>query len=91
MFTDNKNNNFLISKLFITLISDILSIFGYLLYIEIIELNIKGFNYNLKKNIIARGDKDIIKLDSDDFLDIDDESSQDEQSVSNYPESKLHD
>ena len=91
MFTDNKNNNFLISKLFITLISDILSIFGYLLYIEIIELNIKGFNYNLKKNIIARGDKDIIKLDSDDFLDIDDESSQDEQSVSNYPESKLYD
>ncbi len=91
MFTDNKNNNFLISKLFITLISEILSIFGYLLFIEIIELNIKGFNYNLKKLIIARGDKDIIKLDSDDFLDIDDESSQDEQSVSNYPESKLYD
>ena len=91
MFTDNKNNNFLISKLFITLISDILSIFGYLLYIEIIELNIKGFNYNLKKNIMTRGDKDIIKLDLDDFLDIGNESSQDEQSVSNYPESKLYD
>ena len=40
---------------------------------------------------MTRGDKDIIKLDSDDFLDIDDESSQDEQSVSNYPESKLYD
>ena len=91
MFTDNKNNNFLISKLFITLISDILSIFGYLLYIEIIELNIKGFNYNLKKNIMARGDKDIIKLDSDDFMSIDDESVQDDKTISIYPDSEVYD
>ena len=28
---------------------------GFLIYLEMIELNFCGFNYNLKKNIINRG------------------------------------
>ncbi len=91
MFTDNKVNYFLISKLFVTLISEILSIFGYLLYIEIIELNIDGFKYNLKKYIMIRGDKDIIRLDSDDFMSIDDETVQDDKTISIYPDSEVYD
>ena len=34
---------------------DIASIMGFLIYLEMIELNFCGFNYNLKKNIINRG------------------------------------
>ena len=34
---------------------DIASILGLLIYLEMIELNFCGFNYNLKKNIINRG------------------------------------
>ena len=35
---------------------DVASIIGFLIYLEMIELNFCGFNYNLKKNIINRGE-----------------------------------
>ena len=34
---------------------DIASIIGLIIYLEMIELNFCGLNYNLKKNIIIRG------------------------------------
>ena len=37
---------------------DITSIIGFLIYLEIIELNFCGLSFNLKKNIILRGEKD---------------------------------
>ena len=37
---------------------DIASIIGFLIYLEIIELNFCKLNYNLKKNIISRGEND---------------------------------
>ena len=40
---------------------DIASIIGFLIYLEMIELNFWGFNYNLKKNIINRGENDYKK------------------------------
>ena len=40
------------------LLSDIFSIIGYLIYIEIIEINIFNCNYNLRKNISLRGKSD---------------------------------
>jgi hypothetical protein len=44
---------------FITdLLSDIFSIIGYLIYIEIIEINVFNCNYNLRKNISLRGKSD---------------------------------
>ena len=93
IFTDKKDNSFLISKIFISLISDILSIFGYLIYIELIELNLSGFHYNLKKNIMKRGDKDIIRLDSNfrnSNIVEEDGSDLDDKSISNYPESEVY-
>ena len=40
---------------FIDLSSDLLAIFEFLIYLEIIEFNFCGFNKNLRKNIIKRG------------------------------------
>ena len=37
---------------------DIASILGFLIYLEIIELNFCRFNYNIKKNIICRGESE---------------------------------
>ena len=48
---------------------DIASIIGFLIYLEMIELNFWGFNYNLKKNIINRGESDYkISLNQNDTL-----------------------
>ena len=48
---------------------DIASIIGFLIYLEMIELNFWGFNYNLKKNIINRGEDDYrISLNQNDTL-----------------------
>ena len=40
---------------------DIASIIGFLIYLEMIELNFCGFNYNLKKNIVERSKSDYIE------------------------------
>ena len=45
----------IISKFVLDLLSDILSIIGYLIYIEIIEINCCNFKYNLRKSIMSRG------------------------------------
>lgn len=39
---------------FVEISSDIICFFGFLIYLELIELRCKGLNYNLKKNIIER-------------------------------------
>ena len=40
----------------IDITSDIIAFFGFLIYLEIIELNFCKLNYNLRKNIMTRGD-----------------------------------
>ena len=40
---------------------DIGSIIGFLIYLEVIELNFCGLNFNLKNNIIKRGKRDYIQ------------------------------
>ena len=45
-------------KFLLDIFGDIASIIGFLIYLEMIELNFWGFNYNLKKNIINRGEDD---------------------------------
>ena len=40
----------------IDITSDIIAFFGFLIYLEIIELNFCKLNYNLRKNIINRGE-----------------------------------
>ena len=61
---------------------DIGSIIGFLIYLEIIELNFCGFNFNLKKNIIERSKIDYIKSKISKILpfqeDFDDDSDDEE-------------
>ena len=46
-------------KFFIDSLGDIISSFGLLIYLEIIELNFCKLNYNLRRNIIRRGRDEI--------------------------------
>ena len=46
-------------KFILDLAGDITSIIGFLVYLEIIELNFCKFNYNLRRNIINRGINEI--------------------------------
>ena len=56
-------------KFLLDIFGDIASIIGFLIYLEMIELNFWGFNYNLKKNIINRGEDDYrISLNQNDTL-----------------------
>ena len=73
IFADD--NIILIIKLFIVLASDILSLIGYLIYIEIIEINAGGFNYNLRKNIMKRAKREVSKFESENILGIEEEDS----------------
>ena len=47
-----------LKKFLLDLSGDITSIFCFLIYLEIIELNFCGLNFNLKKNIISRSESD---------------------------------
>ena len=47
-----------LEKFLLDVSGDIISIFGFLIYLEIIELNFCKLNYNLKKNISARSEHD---------------------------------
>ena len=49
-------------KFCLDLSGDILSILGFLVYLEIIELKCYGFNYNYRKNIIERGLNECIQM-----------------------------
>ena len=46
-------------KFVLDIIGNVLSFFGFLIYLEMIELNFCGFNYNLRKNIIKRSNDDM--------------------------------
>ena len=51
----------LLQKFLLDESGDIVSIISFLIYLEIIELNCCGLNYNLKKNIIIRSENDPIR------------------------------
>ena len=50
-------SNFRIAKYFLDISGDFFCLIGFLIYIEVIELNFCGLNYNLKLNISQRGKK----------------------------------
>jgi len=65
-------------KFILDIVGNCLIIVGFLIYLEIIELNFCGCNYNLRKNIIHRAIKDIQEIDDDSEQDeslIDDNNS----------------
>ena len=57
-------NTYSIQKFYFDISGDLLSIFGFLIYLEIIELNCCDLNYNLKKNIIIRSYGDLSQLEN---------------------------
>ena len=58
----NDDNIHLKVKVLTDFFSDFVCIITFFIYSEIIELNFCNFNYNLKKNIILRGQSDDIQL-----------------------------
>jgi len=65
-FSKGQDYKILVTKFILNSIGNCLIIFGFLIYLEIIELNFYGFNYNLRKNIIQRSMKDIQEIIDDD-------------------------
>ena len=41
---------------------DIFSLVGFLIFLEIIEIKCCGFTYNLRKNIMERGNEEILEM-----------------------------
>ena len=64
-FAKGQDYKILVIKFILDIIGKSLIIVGFLIYLEIIELNFCGFNYNLRKNIIDRGMKDIEEINVD--------------------------
>ena len=53
---ENKKSK--VTKHIIDIFEDLFSLFGYLVYLELIELNFKGLNYNLRRKINERSQID---------------------------------
>jgi hypothetical protein len=61
-FAKEEKDSELLFKLFLlNIIGDFISIFAFLIYLEIIELNFWGLNYNLRKSIIERGIRESVQ------------------------------
>ena len=87
-FLYNLNKNYkqylTLSQFCILELSEIISILGYAVYLEIIELRFLGLDENLKRNIIKRGTLEAIKpFYDDDNKEIIDESLGDEEQNNN--------
>ena len=65
----NSSQKLIVEQYFIDMASDVVAFLGFLIYLEIIELNFCRLNFNIRKNIIKRGNK------SANLLNISEESS----------------
>ena len=84
-YIDNRNDylirmGYALPKLILDFSSDIVSIFGYLIYLEIIELHFSKFDYNIRRNIDSRGDIEVDKIDLDNSYKSSSNSSSEEKS-----------
>ena len=84
-FLDNKEVPMIIEKFLLDLFQDIFCFLGFLVYLEIIQLDFCGFNYNLRDEIIKRGDQELDNMStSDDSFNEDlDNSINSENSINN--------
>ena len=57
-FAEGENYKIPLIIFIINIVQNFLAIIGCLIYLEIIELNFCGFNFNLRKNIMKRSDED---------------------------------
>ena len=78
----NEPRKYLNSSFFIDFSSDITAIIGFLIYLEIIELNFCEFNKDLRKNIILRAEIDENNYESDkETTDIDKGTEKNEENI----------
>ena len=85
-FLDNKEVPMIMAKFILDFLQDIFCFLGFLVYLEIIQLNFGGFNYNLRDEIIKRADQelDCMSTSSDDSFNEDlNNSINSENSVNN--------
>ena len=88
IFLKNKNSENII-KFFLNLLSDLFAFFGYLIYVELIELNFFGLNKNLRRIIIERGNLEIADEDFPDvMIDSEEEEEGDEKNDSEKKDEK---
>ena len=62
-FFGNKSISFRYAKFSLDFSQDIFSFIGFLIYLEIIELNCFGLNYNLRDKIIKRANNEFYKIE----------------------------
>jgi len=89
-FNDDGKDSFFplkITRFALDISGDIISFFGFLVYLEIIELNFCNLNYNLRKNIMKRGyyetydcqrcDSSVVNSDEDETEEENEEENED--------------
>ena len=54
-----------LNKFIVDTLSDLFSVIGYLIYIEIVELKFCNLDYNIRKNIMIRSRIEFTSLDSE--------------------------
>ena len=59
-FFQKNTDNFRITKFFLDILGDVIAIIGLLRYLEIIVLNFKNLDFNIKVNIIKRSKRDTL-------------------------------
>ena len=62
-FFNENEMKFIKEKFCLDILGDIFSFFGFLVYLEMIELNCCGLNYNLRNKIINRGVLELINIE----------------------------
>ena len=71
---ESKRFNYKTAKFLLDISGDITSILGFLVYLEILELNFCKFNYNLRNYIISRAESELLwEAQEDDKPSIDEE------------------
>ena len=56
------NNNLIVAHFYLDISGDIFSIFGFLIYLEVIEFYCFGLNKDYRKNIMRRGTEECINI-----------------------------
>lgn len=82
MVADEEDNRYVIFRITLDYISDFFSVLGFLVYLEIIELNFCGLDYNLKRKILDRGLIDVSKADFNKSFDTNSDSANSSQNKS---------
>lgn len=84
------SDGLIITQFLLAQLTEFFAILGYMIYLEIIELNFCGLNQNLRKTIIKKGDEEfkMLSLAQLSGIDIEDEENEDEVNESNNKDLK---